>query len=51
MLTHVKKNSLLAVALGLTCHFGLAQGAPPAGGGAAAAPANNNATEIDSSTS
>jgi hypothetical protein len=61
MLTHVKKNSFLALALVLTSHFGLAQGAPPAGGGAPALPPgpgaaptavpSNSATEIDSSTS
>jgi len=55
MLIHVRKSSFALIALSLTCHLGLAQGAP--GGGLAPTPAPaapaapaNNSTEIDSST-
>jgi hypothetical protein len=56
MLTHVKRNSYLAIALALTWHLGLAQGAPGPSLAPAAPPApqpvpSNNATELDSSTS
>jgi hypothetical protein len=58
MQTHVKRNSLLAAALSLTCHGALAQSAPapaPAAPAPAAQPAPrssglNDATGVDSST-
>ena len=50
MLIHVKKNSVLSVALALTGQWAMAQGAPPAPP-QPAAPGAPNATEIDSSTS
>jgi len=51
MQIHVKKNSHLIVALSLTWHLGLAQGAPAPAPTTPAPAASNNATEVDSSTS